>query len=161
MTLDRLLKLIRKARVSLGVGLLLVAACTTTPAPNSDSSSDGGGTASDAECKVNDDCIGSDAAELAGKAKCPVPEFFCKKGQCEAKCAEACSEGDACVEGVCSTSTPTAPTTPGSHCRTRAIACAGPEDCPTSPPMGYGGEAGEWSCEDHECAYPGVEYPTK
>jgi len=161
MTSDRLINLIRTSWSRLG-GVVLVAACTTAPTPGSDSSSDSGGDGPDVECTVNADCIDSEAAELAGKAKCPVPEFFCQKGRCSAKCAEACGEdGSSCEEGVCSASSPSAPTTPMLYCRRRAIACTGPEDCPASPPSGYGGEANYWSCEGHECVYPGVEYPTE
>jgi|GEM_PF-2652325 len=162
MTLASLLKLIRKSPVDLGAVVLLLAGCTTAPSTDSDGPSDGGGESPDVECKVNDDCINSEEAEEASTAKCPAAEFFCQKGQCQVECATFCTdEDDPCEEGVCSTGTASAPTTPVWFCRKRAIACGEAQDCPTEPPKGYGGDAGDWSCDDHECAYPGVDYPTK
>lgn len=110
-------------------------------------------------CMVNADCATSAAAAEAAEAKCPVAEYFCLNGRCEAACASTCEPergATACGQGVC---TPYIPSL--WYCHMRSIECESSTDCPAEPPAGSSGSEDDWSCDDGVCRYPDVVYPTE
>jgi hypothetical protein len=142
-------------------GFLFVGVALTTLACEQEKTiedSEAFGGARAVECKVNADCVGSDSAEIAANAKCPVAEFYCLSGKCEVSCAAKCDVDDgvtACEQGICLSDVPTG------YCRMRATTCESVNDCPTEAPAGLEDQTGRWSCKASQCAYPGLDYPTK
>lgn len=111
-------------------------------------------------CDVAEDCNGSDEAKSAGRC---APELACVEGRCRAECLGHCKASmvgsrfptPLCDNGgICSAPAPTPPADDAEgRCTRRPIRCASAADCPLFEP-----HAGEWTCENGTCAFPGFAY---
>ena len=108
-------------------------------------------------CETASDCAGSAEAEAAGRCG---PELACIDGACRAECLGHCEitptrfPTNPCESGgLCDQ--PAQPTTisSGFRCTKLPIRCRVATDCPVFKP-----DAGDWSCEDGVCRFPGFRY---
>jgi hypothetical protein len=110
-------------------------------------------------CERAEDCRGSDESKSAGRCG---PEVACIDGRCHAECLGTCDGLSAqsrfpvvqCSTGaICN-----APARDGApnegRCTKRPVRCDASDDCPLTKPS----DAGEWTCDDGTCAFPGFAY---
>jgi hypothetical protein len=139
----------------LGLGPILTSGCG-----NDDPATEG----KTNTCVINDDCADSQAAEDYRLIRCSFKEIYCLGGECVGECQSPC---EVARDDVSPCEAPRqCRRTGGSEdvifaCTMLPIACESTADCPLYRPSVHGGAQAEWSCEDGECRYPGLEYPTR
>lgn len=110
-------------------------------------------------CEAAEDCRGSDEARRAGRCG---PEVACVEGRCQAECLGSCDRLGAqsrfpveqCRSGaICDAPARDAAPNEG-QCTKRPITCEASDDCPATKPS----DAGEWTCDQGTCAFPGFAY---
>lgn len=109
-------------------------------------------------CETADDCWNTPEAE--GLGRCAPKEAACVRGACRIACPQLCEAVEPNVNPcrepalVCNQSSSGSVDLP--FCAHAPIACESVDDCPVTRPSTA--EAGEWTCEQGVCRFPGFAY---
>ena len=114
-------------------------------------------------CRVNADCVDSQAAKDVANVRCGPKDIYCLNAECHAECRQLC---EVVRDDVNPCSEPRQCARHGdsddavSYCTIVPIPCATVDDCPAYRLVLTDGGPEEWTCEDGVCRYPEMEYPT-